>query len=183
MEEVRVVPRHRNRQEEDASQKDENNAPEYTLHGLGDILGRISRLASGQTNHLGSAVLEGCENKHLEDSFDPVREGSWVVVELEADFLASNDTTRDENGTQKEDEDEDYFGCSQPEFGFSKSSNPEEGECQKDEPLICQFSNCGVGCKLSYQNTRIQPHRGIAVSQKASTKPKLSYVASVRTLK
>jgi hypothetical protein len=57
------------------------------------------------------------------------------VVELETHLFATNGTRSDEDGAEEECKNCNDFDQSEPEFGFTKGLDAEEGKREEDSPV------------------------------------------------
>lgn len=162
-EEIRVVIRDSDGQEEDAHEENTHNAPEDTLDGLGHIFTRVRRLSSRQSNHLSAAILERCKDKDLKDALDAVGKRARVVIELEANLLAADDARADEDCAQEEGQDGKDLDQRQPELRLAEGLDSEEGEGEEEAPANVRLGCEGV-CKLYLpENEKPSPPRNSCV--------------------
>lgn len=88
VEQVRVVRRHDQAQDEGVDNVEEEDAPEDLLGRFGQRLARVGGLGGGQADELGPAESEGCRHEDGAEAVEAVAEGAWVVPVAGADVAA-----------------------------------------------------------------------------------------------
>lgn len=154
-EEVRIIVRHDEADHEDGEDVEEEDTPEDTLDGFGDVLAGVLDLADGDTDDLSSCEGEGGLNKNIPEG-EEAPEGSadaadwlasdrirrpeelghraWVLPVAETDAVTGGTATEvdDERGDDQDDNGDD-LDETEPKLGLTIVLDTEEVDAEYED--------------------------------------------------
>lgn len=111
VDELGLVVRDGEADDEQGGDVDEGDTPEGVLDGRGERLAGVGRLSRGKTDELGTGKRERRSDEHAADSLEPVRERAGVVEVVGTDVVVvvaiAGASTADANDTDDDEDDDD----------------------------------------------------------------------------